>query len=501
MTNSFTALLSGSNWSGIEVSGAPTIVTFSFPTTAPGYNAKITDPDLTPAALASFTAFSASEKTMARQALAEWGSNSGLIFIEVAAGKGDINFQKIDFTGTGYAGYGGIAYRPFGSWQFASYPYFTSDLDSSGDVFMNSAVPMVYGTVLHEIGHALGLKHPTEAWTQYAASPPVVHDVWATDDPNLTIMSELSGGTGHLTAIDIQAIQSIYGTQAQDGTQVASWSWNATKQTLTQTGFATDDAIRGSSVKDVINGKGGDDKLFGLNDADTLNGGTGNDLIDGGPGADIMAGNAGDDTYFVDNTGDKVTELTGEGYDTVILTSAAITTYTMPGGVDQLQIWSTAKVTVTGNGLDNSIFGNDAGNTLSGGAGNDYIVGGAKADTINGGSGSDLVYGGGGKDVFKFGALTAFGPAGQPDTIGDFNHAQADKIDLKSIDPDAAKAGDQAFSFVGTAAFTTDTRYQLRYEVSGGNAIVQGDVNHDKVPDFTILLYGTTSLVAGDFIL
>ena len=82
MPNDYNGLLSGSYWTGIEVVGKPTIVTYSFPTTAPSYNAAIDDPNLTPAALASFQAYSAAEQTMARTALAEWGSNSGLILIE-----------------------------------------------------------------------------------------------------------------------------------------------------------------------------------------------------------------------------------------------------------------------------------------------------------------------------------------------------------------------------------------------------------------------------------
>ena len=396
MANDYTALLSGSNWSGIEVTGKPVFVTFSFPTTAPTYDAQITDPNLTPAALASFSAFSAAEQAQAIQALDEWGSASGVTFLQVAPGQGDINFQKLDFTGTGYAGFGGIAYRPFGNWQFSSYPSFTSDLDSSGDVFMNSAVPLVYGTLLHEIGHALGLKHPTEAWTNYAASTPVVHATWSSDDPTLTIMSQLPGGSGHLTPIDIQAIQSIYGTQAQDGTQVASWAWNAATQTLTQNGYATADVIRGVSVADVIAGNGGDDKLFGLNGNDSLSGGAGNDLLDGGPGADTLDGGTGDDVYFVDSATDKVIENTTAGYDTVIATVS----HTLSANVEQLQVWGDAAVTATGNGLDNTIFGNNAGDTIKGLAGADYLVGGTGNDKIDGGTGADAMYGGLGNDSY-----------------------------------------------------------------------------------------------------
>ncbi len=497
MPNDYSGLLSGSYWSGIEVTAKPTIVTYSFPTSAPGYEAAIDDPNLTPTALASFTALNAAEQQMARDALAEWGNASGLIFIEVAQGQGDINFQKLDFSGTGYDGAGGIGYRPFGGWDFSTYPYFNSDLDAAGDIFMNSDVPVVFGTLLHEIGHALGLKHPTEVWTQYAASPPVVHNVWTVDDPNLTIMSQLSGGTGHLTAIDIQAIQSIYGTNAQDGTQVASWSWNAAAQTLTQTGFATADAIRGSSVKDVINGMNGDDRLYGLNGNDTLNGGAGNDSLDGGPGNDRLTGGTGDDVYVISAKGDKVIEAVNEGYDREISTVST----TLTANVEELDLYGSGKLTGTGNGGNNVIYGGSGANTLKGLAGDDYIVGGGAKDAITGGAGADVMWGQGAADQFLFTSLADFAPAATPDTIGDFSHAQGDKISLKSIDPDAVTAGDQAFSFVGSAAFTTDARFQVRATIQGTNTLIEIDTNHDTVTDHTILLYGAITLVATDFIL
>ena len=48
--------------------------------------------------------------------------------------------------------------------------------------------------------------------------------------------------------------------------------------------------------------------IVGTSGNDTLNGGAGNDTLNGGIGADTMAGGAGNDTYYVDNTGDIVTE-------------------------------------------------------------------------------------------------------------------------------------------------------------------------------------------------
>jgi Ca2+-binding RTX toxin-like protein len=494
MPDDYTGLLTGSHWSGIEVAGKSTIVTFSFPTTAPGYVAGITDPNLTPAALASWQAFSAGEAADARTAMAAWGDACGLIFIEVAPGQGDINFQKLDFSGTGYDGRGGIAYRPFGDWSGASYPYFTGDLDGSGDVFMNSDLAVDYGTLLHEIGHAIGLKHPTEIWTQFAASPPVVHAVWSVDNPLLTVMSPDST-LQSLAAFDIQAIEYIYGTQAQDGTQVASWSWNAGTQTLTQTGFATDDAIRGSSVKDVMNGAGGNDLLFGLAGNDRLSGSAGNDTLFGGAGTDTMIGGGGDDVYYVTETTDVVTESLNAGFDTIWST----VNKTMNANIERLYLMGTA-ATGNGNDLNNEIYAGSVASTLNGKVGDDYLVGAALKDKISGGTGADYMFGQGGADVFIFADAAEFGTTFW-DAIGDFSHAQRDRIDLRGIDPDTVTAGDQAFSFVGTDAFTVDTRFQVRYEVSGGNTTVQIDMNHDTVADYNVILYGVTALVAGDFLL
>jgi Ca2+-binding RTX toxin-like protein len=97
--------------------------------------------------------------------------------------------------------------------------------------------------------------------------------------------------------------------------------------------------------------------------------------LDGGNGADEMSGGAGDDTYVVDNAGDKVIELAGEGNDKV---SASID-YVLTENVEQLALTGTA-LTATGNALNNLLFGNAQANVLNGGAGSDAMAGGAGDD-------------------------------------------------------------------------------------------------------------------------
>jgi hypothetical protein len=78
-----------------------------------------------------------------------------------------------------------------------------------------------------------------------------------------------------------------------------------------------------------------------------------------------------------------------------------------------------------------------------------------------------------------------------------------DRIDLSKVDADTAKAGNQAFAFLGTAAFNTadSTIGELRYETTTSGVFVFGDHNGDGVADFVIRVDGVSSLAAMDFVL
>ncbi|RJF86588.1 hypothetical protein D3874_05765 [Oleomonas cavernae] len=131
------------------------------------------------------------------------------------------------------------------------------------------------------------------------------------------------------------------------------------------TGNELANQLAGNAAGNVLSGAAGDDILFGLDGADTLLGGDGLDRLDGGAGADTMAGAAGDDTYYIDNAGDKVTELLSAGRDLAY----AYADWTLGAGqaVEAVVAAGTAAVALTGNELANQLNGNDAGNRLDGG--------------------------------------------------------------------------------------------------------------------------------------
>jgi len=119
--------------------------------------------------------------------------------------------------------------------------------------------------------------------------------------------------------------------------------------------------------------------------ANTLVGNSAANRLDGGAGADAMNGGAGDDVYVVDHGGDKATEGSGGGTDTV----EALIDYTLGANVERLVLLGTDTLEGTGNGNANRLTGNVAANRLNGGGGHDTLDGGGAADELVGGTGND----------------------------------------------------------------------------------------------------------------
>ncbi|MFO0245231.1 MAG: calcium-binding protein, partial [Betaproteobacteria bacterium] len=189
-------------------------------------------------------------------------------------------------------------------------------------------------------------------------------------------------------------------------------------------------SITGGSLADTLLGMAGADTLLGLEGNDVLNGGTGRDslvggigndsligdasadTLDGGLGADTMQGGRDDDFYVVDNAGDRIVEVRGEGTDTVLLRHSSFSLFNM--NLEHMTADSTM-------GLAFSMMGGDnIENRLIGGTMNDTIMGLGGSDTLDGGNGADSMMGGAGDDLYiveNAGDIVSEGWLGGTDTV------------------------------------------------------------------------------------
>jgi Ca2+-binding RTX toxin-like protein len=144
------------------------------------------------------------------------------------------------------------------------------------------------------------------------------------------------------------------------------------------------------------------DNLVGNeNEDDVLIGYEGDDFLDGRSGADRMEGGSGNDTYVVDDEGDLIVELAGEGIDSV---NTIRNSYTLGANLEFLIYFGNSNFTGTGNTLDNFIQGRQGNDTLFGMGGADSLFGLAGDDYLDGGDGDDLLVGGEGADTMVGGA-------------------------------------------------------------------------------------------------
>jgi Ca2+-binding RTX toxin-like protein len=220
--------------------------------------------------------------------------------------------------------------------------------------------------------------------------------------------------------------------------------------------------------------------LTGNEFANNLNGGDGDNILNGGGGADHMYGGKGNDTYIVDNPGDilfengeiySTPEIESEGFDTVLTyVSYDVGLY---NEIEVLQAIGTANVDLTGSLDNNRIIGNDG------------------INVINGSYGKDTMTGGGAGDAFIWTAVEEIGWFNfDPDIVTDFNKAQ-DVLHFTNIDANETVAGNQDFTFIGTAAFTAPA--QIGWTSNGTDTFILLNTNADLTVDGIIQLSGVPS--------
>jgi hypothetical protein len=101
--------------------------------------------------------------------------------------------------------------------------------------------------------------------------------------------------------------------------------------------------------------------------------------------------------------------------------------------------------------------------------------------------------------VFVFDDRETSASKSSADYITDFKGRDGDRIDLRAVDANTKKSGDQNFSFIGTKAFSKEG--QVRYEKAKGYTYVYLNTDSDKAAEAVIKLKDAITLSKGWFVL
>jgi Ca2+-binding RTX toxin-like protein len=451
------ALLSGEKWGGSV--GSAAILSYSFPwqngltATFAGYNGQPYSSLAENSATKHF-GFNSIQVASAIGALNTWANVSNIKLSQVTESStnvGDIRFaftSAIDKTSTLET-----------AWGWASYP--DSFWPSAGDIWVSTASSGYTDTdwtvgsynfysLIHEIGHAIGLKHPFEGTSQLSTNlNSRLYTVMSyTDAPNSLFVKVIENANGSVSwssftvapetpmLLDISAIQYLYGvnTTYKTGDDIYTFDtstpffktiWDAGgKDTISVANFKEGCEINlnaGAFSKITIKSDStagynwtsqpptptydGTNNLciaygveienaIGGSGNDKLTGNSANNSLDGGTGNDVMYGGAGNDTFDWESSkrSGNDTMYGGMGDDEFVLDSANDIVIEYPNeGKDT--IWVSFSYSIASLPNIEILYGiGSSPLNLTGNSADNYLDGGTSDDVIDGGDGLDYVF-------------------------------------------------------------------------------------------------------------
>lgn len=348
-------VISGSKWSG-------STLTYSFPTLASqyesGYGNETTN---------SFGAAPEAVKTAIRAAMNMLSQYTNMVTTEVdpAITTADV---RVAFSAEA---------NP------TAYAYYPSDSNTGGDIWYGTSYAVyqnpikgqyAWATTIHELGHALGLKHGHETGGPGNTALQSQYDQMAYSimtyrsyegGPTTGYTNETNGYAQTFMMYDIAALQVMYGANFNTNSGNTTYTWSATTGEM--------------FINGVGQGAPGGNRIF----------------------LTIWDGN-GTDTYDFSNYSTNLTVNLNPGSFSITSSTQLAnlgSSHYAPGNIfNALQFNGDVRSLIenaNGGSGNDSITGNAANNVLNGNNGNDTIISGLGADTLNGGIGTDILIGDG----------------------------------------------------------------------------------------------------------
>lgn len=343
-------LAAGPDWNYLTTDGASfrTTLYYSFATDGIQYETH------------NLQGFNAAQQQAAREILAYVARVTGISFAEVPTGAAaDLHFAAADITNPDL---GGVCYASYGytnslTGELTSY---TSDAYIYLDALQTANQNPVAGTwgyqaLLHEVGHALGLKHPFEA----TAGAMTTLQASYQDTTAYSVMSythQSSAYYSQFNEYDLAALNYLYGSDGLRG------SWGLASDGLYLTDSAANSAIALPTGRVT--------------------------LADAG-GADTLVYQEAREAYTITPTRDKAwLHIQSADADHLIASSIEQIKFS-DGTVDTRTLLQPAGKSVTGTSGNDQLYGSAGSDLLNGSAGNDLLLGMGGDDLLFGGDGVD----------------------------------------------------------------------------------------------------------------
>ncbi len=359
-------LLSGVAWDA-------TNITYSFPNSPLSYGFGYGDT----AALGGFQPLISTQQAVAQYAFALIAQYTLLTFTQIA----ETNFSHAMIR---------IAGSSEPDTSYAYYPWTDS---TAGDIWIGNVrndfpfkADYTFNSIMHEIGHAVGLKHGQDDDGEHGVLPAEHNSTeWSVMDYHSSVGGDLfynnAPGSGPQTYMldDIAALQYMYGANFNSHAGNTVYSWDPSTGEMSIDGVGQGAAVTNTVYETIWDGNG-------------------------------------NDTYDVSAYPNGMTIDLRPGYWST-LSSAQLATLDQndssvrpPGNVANANEYNNDPRSLIENAFggsgDDTITGNDADNLLSGGAGLNTLTGGNGNDTFLGGPGQDSFHGGAGTDTADYSTFT-----------------------------------------------------------------------------------------------